>query len=174
MRIADVCGLSLDDVLERVDLMDAIAVDQWLETHPALPNCKEPWPHDNPPIGTWRLDPVFGQFEVLVWVDPCEVVITEGDHEAARSWPESALYRDWLRAGRMPPAISVVRHADGPLHTQNRRRTLAARDVGAPRIPAWFSETIPTGAPRWRSMWLGAVYWDAYATLGPIVFTDAY
>jgi hypothetical protein len=115
MRIADVCGLSLVDVLERVDLMDAIAVDQWLETHPALPNCKEPWPHDNPPIGTWRLDPVFGQFEVL-----------------------------------------------------------AARDVGAPRIPAWFSETIPTGAPRWRSMWLGAVYWDAYATRGPIVFTDAY
>jgi hypothetical protein len=174
MRIADVSGLSLNDVLERVDLMEAIAIHQWLEANPALPNRMEPWPHENVPIGTWRLDPIFGEFEVLVWVDPWEVVITEGNREAARSWPESALYRDWLRAGRLPPALSVVRHADGPLHTQNRRRTLAARDVEAPRIPAWFSETTPTGAPRWRSRWLGAVYWDADASLGPIVITDAY
>ena len=134
----------------------------------------EPWPYENPPIGTWKLDPVFGELEVLVWVDPWEVVITDGDHEAARSWPESALYRDWLHLGRVPPAISVVRHADGPLHTQSRRRTLAGRDVGAPRIAAWFSETTPTGAPRCRCRHFGAVFWEAYATLDPIVFTDAY
>src|SRR5215207_2189221 len=107
MRIADVSGLSLNDVLERVDLMEAIAIHQWLEANPALPTHMEPWPHENVPIGTWKLDPSFGEFEVLTWIDPWEVVITEGDHEAARSWPESALYRDWLRAGRLPPAISV-------------------------------------------------------------------
>ena len=52
MRIADVTGLSLADVLARADLMDAIETHQWLEAHPALANHKEPSPYENVPTGT--------------------------------------------------------------------------------------------------------------------------
>ena len=148
MRVSDVTHLTLADVLQRVDPVQATMIFRELEGIQPLPNELTPWPHENSPIGTWKLDPVFGTFEVLVWIDPWEVEISEGNHEDARGLTSSALYRQWLSEGLMPPAITVVRHCKGYPNSLNRRRTLAARDTNTPFIPAWFSETTPSGAAR--------------------------
>lgn len=121
MRVADVAYFTLANVLQRVDPVQAIDI---FTQNPR-----------NASIGTWKLDPTFGTFEVLIWVDPWEAEPTEGNHDYARLLPCSAQYRAWFNQDRVPPLITVVRHTKGHLASLNRHRVLAARDTSTLLIP---------------------------------------
>lgn len=151
--------ITVGQVLAAVDIQQAIRV--FHETFVAAPvNSLTPWPHGNPPVGTWRLDPVFGEFEVLVDIPSEE--IREGEPEdMIKRHPTYPLYVEWAKAGLEAPAVTVVRHIQGHLVcSSGRRRRLAALEAGLPLLRAWFSETDERGWNLWRKPELGTV-WEA-------------
>lgn len=143
-------------VLDNVDPAEAKRV--YKETRfPAKPNELAPWEGENPPVGTWRLDPVFGEFEILLELSLDE--ITPGEPEdGIKNWEGYPLYVQWAREGREAPAITVVRHVNGHLVSCDRRRVLAAKDAGKKTILAWFSETDNRGRNPWQDRGQGS-YW---------------
>lgn len=162
MLLDDTVLFTLNDVLQHVDTAAAIQVYRQLRGY-------EPRPSEwttNPPLGTWKLDPVFGTFEVLVLADPHALEISKEDDEFTRQLNRSASYRQLFHSGQMPPASTVVRHVRGHLYAENECHVIAARDTKMPLIPVWFSETTPTGRPRWKAHRLGSVYAQTAALYG--------
>jgi hypothetical protein len=116
---------------------------------PAQANSLAPWEGQLPPLGTWKVDPLFGEFEVLTEI-PLDEVTPGEPEDMIKLWEGYPLYVQWAREGRPPPPVTVVRHVDGHLVSCNRRRVLAARDAGVRTIVAWFSETGAAGRTAWR------------------------
>ena len=123
----------------------------------AKPNSLTPYQGKNPPIGTWRQDPSFGEFEVLVEMSLDQITPGEPE-EGIKNWKGYPLYVKWAKEGKEAPAIRVVRHIDGHLASCNRRRVLAAKDAGLETITAWFSETNDRGSNAWITRTEGE-YW---------------
>ncbi|MCL4296224.1 MAG: hypothetical protein KJ077_10870 [Anaerolineae bacterium] len=153
----DMRHLTVEQIRASVDIPTAIQVYQ--ETWAVAPvSSLTPWPHGNPPLGTWRLDPTFGDFDVLVDI-PTEEVCEGEPEDYIRNHRTYHAYLEWARAGLEAPAVNVVRHIRGHLVcSSGRRRRLAAIDAGLPFLRAWFSETNERGGPLWHADDLSTVY----------------
>jgi hypothetical protein len=142
--------------LSKIDVTQAKATFE--ETaFAARPNSLTPWDGTNPSLGTWRLDPDMGEWEVLLELDLEEVFPGEPE-DYIKGWEGYSLYVQWAIEGKEAPAIRVVRHVDGHLVSCNRRRVLAAKDAGLKTIKAWFSETNSRGQNPWKTRTEGTVY----------------
>ena len=145
----DMRHVTTTDILNQTSIEDAKAV--WGQTWCKAPsNGTEPWTGEIPPLGTWRYDAVLGEWEVLVEIPADEVVPAEQDWDFARKHWTTRNYVKWVHQGYQAPPINVVRHAKGNLVSTNRRRVLAAWEVGLPTILAWYSETDDNGKALWR------------------------
>lgn len=153
----DLRHITLEQILATVDIEQAIKTYQ--ETFAVAPTSSlTPWPHGNPAPGTWRMDPTFGDFDILVDIPTSEV--QEGEFEdGIKRHPTYQAYLEWARQGLEAPAVMVVRHIKGYLVcSSGRRRRLAAIEAGLPTLRAWFSETNKHGGPLWHSDELSSVY----------------
>ncbi|MBD3251080.1 hypothetical protein GF380_01235 [Candidatus Uhrbacteria bacterium] len=105
-------------------------------------------PFDAPSYG-WRCDTITGHIEAFVWSHVEQIEPIEQDWDfALRHWTTQR-YIAWLRQGHLPPPITVIQHVSGTLYSLNRRRWLAAREVGLAWLPTWFSPTNKGGTARW-------------------------
>ena len=93
-------------------------------------------------LAKFRRDPEFGEYEVLVDIPVDDCPPSEGDWHNALKWESTRNYVTWLLRGSEPPPIAVVEHIDGDLVSINRRRWLAAREVGHRLIKAWSTEGV--------------------------------
>jgi len=158
MRIRDVEHVTLGEIRARVDVPAAIARNREAEAADAAPRDR-PWDGANPDPGTWRLEPVMGEFAVLVLVSPFEVEPSEPEDDIRLRCPHYPRYVEWYRAGFVPPAIRTVRHAlRGRVVSLDRRRVLAARAAGVASIPAWHSEARPDDLFPWQDKGLGRAW----------------
>lgn len=156
--VQDAERITTDRILKTVDLAEArmnhqrrIEALNWLAS-------KGPWPGPNPPLGSFKLDPGQGDFEILIAISPDALRNNESEEDGLRSW-RYPLYCQWLGEGKIPPAVDVVRHVDGYLNCLNRVRLLSARAMGALWLPAWYSPTDMRGPrPLWQSLRLGEVF----------------
>jgi len=114
----------------------------------SIPNNRQtPWAGEIPPIGSWRADPVTGGLEQLREVSVDELGFTEPEG-GVRGRADYALYVRWAKEGRQAPPINVVKGADsGKWLSVNRRRVMAAQEVGQKTILAWVSDTDEQGRP---------------------------
>ena len=144
----DMRHVTIEHILATVDLQAARQVHEQTSCQ-SQPNSLSPWTGDVPPVGTWRLDDMMGEFEMLVEL-PLDQVEPGEPEDGIKGWEGYALYVQWAREGRQPPPITVVRHVDGRLVSIHRRRVLAAKDAGLRTILAWFSETDARGRNLWR------------------------
>jgi hypothetical protein len=141
--------LPLSKIRKMVDTREALIA--WGKTWvgPA-PNSLSPWLGEKLPLGTWRLDPLDGDYDVLVEL-PTDQIISGEPEDGVKFHESYKHYLLWARHGLEPPPITVVAHADdGRLVSIDRRRLLAAQEAGRKKIKAWFSETTPNGGPTWK------------------------
>lgn len=153
----DLRHITLAEILATVDIEQAVKT--YHETFAVAPvSSLTPWPHGNPPPGTWRMDPTFGDFDILVDIPTVEVCEGEPEDYIKHHRTYQA-YLEWARQGLEAPAVMVVRHIKGHLVcSSGRRRRLAAIEAGLPTLRAWFSETNQHGGPLWHSDELSEVY----------------
>jgi len=165
VTIVDVASLTLADILARVDVAAAAALYAPSGAASAGPRDR-PWEDVNPPPGTWRLNPLMGEFSVLVLVSPFDVHPNEPEDDIRRRCRHYPDYVRWYREGRVPPAIRTLRHAlRCHIVSLDRRRVLAARDAGVATIPAWHSEARADDLFCWEDKALGSA-WRVAATSG--------
>lgn len=108
---------------------------------------------DVPAVGTWRIDDVRGLYgrdiERLNEVPIDELVLPElreGEKLDATKAGDDATYASWIKEGKEPPPIDVIRMDDGRLRVSDgHRRVLAAKASGADTVKAWVSELVETG-----------------------------
>lgn len=92
----------------------------------------------NAELGTWKRDER-GEYMVLIQVPVLVAEPSEGDWEYALRRQDTQQYIAWMRQGYMPPPVELIRHSsDGHLLYLNRRRWLAARQVGIKNWSVWY------------------------------------
>ena len=147
----DMRHLRLEDVLTQVEqqggLERACRIHRATHLTNKVNNLSAPWRGYIPPVGTWRCDPEWGQFDILIEIPVEELHQSEPD---AAHWYGFTQYVEWARAGIIPPPPRVVRHIKGHLITLDNRRVLAAKEVGTETLLCWLSETAPDGHPLWE------------------------
>lgn len=102
----------------------------------------------NTPRTTGFGDPMLGYVDYLRDMDPFTLYPTEGDWDLIKKDPSYQSYVDWARQGIEPPYPSVFENKNylrdlGKYAAGNRRRVLAAQDVGVPAIRSWFGPLNP-------------------------------
>lgn len=115
------------------------------------------WQHLVAP-GTFAVDR-WGAISVLMqyYIDEARPVESPAEWESMLKYnPSVQVYREWARAGHVPPPVPVIENlsSDGPYICQGRRRWLVARDLGYQTLWCWFSPTSRYGTPTaGRALW---------------------
>lgn len=158
-------GLTADWIWRNVDREAAVATyNLWMANYPVSGSYR---PYVMPPgldVGTWMLDPVFGDFSVLVDMPVGLVQPSEQEWEMALRYESTIAYVKMCENGYSPPPSSGVRNIyTGQIYISGRRRWLAARQAGLETIPVWFSETdMATGSPAWQIKIFGSIHRGAW------------
>jgi hypothetical protein len=108
------------------------------------------------PVGTWRVDKFSGNYgkeiEQLREVRIDELALPElreGGKLDIEKLGDDERYAAWIKEGKEPPPIEVLRRDDGSLRVADgHRRVLAAKLAGRATIKAWVSETVPIPSGR--------------------------
>jgi len=129
-------GLSREWVEQNVDLRSARFTDEDPQWNP------RPNRHDKPAEwygieGMWRMS-WQGECGVLLRVPVLCAEPAENEWQYAINYPETRQYIEWFKQGIMPPPVCLMRHVDGHLLYNNRRRWLAARAAGVGSWLAWY------------------------------------
>lgn len=124
--------------------------DQWLaESNGTSPQTGfETFPHGTARINQFG-DPNESYVDYMTEFSPHEIEPTEPEDGIKKSQTYKD-YVQWAKAGHQPPPVSVFssNNGNGKLLTSSRRRTLAAREAGVEKIPAWHGPYNPeTGNP---------------------------
>lgn len=159
--------ITLDWILANVDQEEAAANEANRQiSHP--PSSKTDAPHEWQTIvsaGTWRVSR-WGELSVLM-----RYYISEAwPNEEPSMWDSMLqydgtvqVYREWARAGHVPPPVDIIENIQMAYYTcQGRRRWLVARDLGHETLWGWFSPTARRGeANQGRALWLKPT-WGGY------------
>lgn len=105
-----------------------------------------------PPVGAWRIDDVKGLYgrevEQLRQVAVDDLVLPElrdGELDVTKRG-DDATYAQWIKEGKEPPPVELIRMEDGRLRVADgHRRVLAAKAAGATEVKGWVSELVETG-----------------------------
>jgi hypothetical protein len=124
--------------------------DEWLaESNGASPQTGfETFPHGTARINQFG-DPNESYVDYMTEFSPHDIEPTEPEDGIKKSQTYKD-YVQWAKAGHQPPPVSVFssNNGNGKLLTSSRRRTLAAREAGVAKIPAWHGPYNPeTGNP---------------------------
>ncbi len=149
MTLLQICELPFSKVRKMADTREALVAWQKSWVGPK-PNSISPWLGEKLAPGTWRLDPLLGDYEILLEL-PTDQLTNAEPEDGIKFHETYKYYLLWAHHGLEPPPISVVAHADdGRLISTDRRRLLAAQEAGRKTIKAWFSGTSSRGGPAWK------------------------
>src|SRR5262249_24924933 len=136
-------------------------------------------PVENYPFktGQWRISDLYGiygrEVEMLCLLDPHKLHLTEDDYtRLGVNWEgrgdDAARYAEWMRQGKVAPAINVAETDSGVrLVVEGHRRVAAAKMAGV-KLLAWVSFVMRTGKRDCndRELWTGLTFEGA--KFGPV------
>lgn len=143
LTIEQADATTIDWIRENVDLERAAAT--WDAQPFRCEHEKRTERIDYTPGYNWAWDQSLGEVMTLVEIQVADCYPKEGGWDNAINMASTLRYVQWFEEGHRPPPIIVIRNKDGDLVSLNRRRWLAAREVGIETLPAWYSPSTKNG-----------------------------